>query len=93
MVQHAIRRLKYRTSTNPIGFELLPEKFTMRQLQKLYEVILDEKLDKRNFLNKINALDILVNLDEKDKNSSREGYFLFNLLTKNSRKKSPRVFL
>jgi len=71
----------------------LPEKFTMRQLQKLYEVILDEKLDKRNFLNKINALDILVKLDEKDKNSSREGSFLFNLMKKNIRKKSPRDFL
>ncbi len=71
----------------------MPEKFTMRQLQKLYEVILDEKLDKRNFLNKINALDILVKLDEKDKNSSREGSFLFNLMKKNIRKKSPRDFL
>src|SRR5690606_7088792 len=40
MLEHAIRRLRYRTSKKPIGFELLPEKFTMRQLQKLYEAIL-----------------------------------------------------
>ena len=77
MVQHAIRRLRYRTSTKPVGFELLPEKFTMRQLQKLYEAILDENLDKRNFINKINALDILLKLEEKDMNSSRKGSFLY----------------
>ncbi len=77
MVRHAIHRLRYKTSTEPIGFELLPEKFTMRQLQKLYEAILDEELDKRNFINKINGLDILIKLDEKDKSSSRKGSFLY----------------
>lgn len=77
MLNHAIRRLRYRTSKKPIGFELLPEKFTMRQLQKLYEAILDEKLDKRNFINKINALDILIKLEEKDMKSSRKGSFLY----------------
>jgi len=77
MLEHAIRRLRYRTSKKPIGFELLPEKFTMRQLQKLYEAILDEKLDKRNFINKINALDILIKLEEKDMKSSRKGSFLY----------------
>ncbi|MDG3581709.1 NUDIX hydrolase [Galbibacter pacificus] len=77
MVNHAIRRLRYRTSNKPIGFELLPEKFTMRQLQKLYEAILDEELDKRNFINKINSLDILVKLKEKDMTSSRKGSYLY----------------
>ncbi|WP_029033845.1 NUDIX hydrolase [Salinimicrobium terrae] len=77
MVSRAINRLRYRASTEPIGFELLPKKFTMRQLQKLYEAILDEKLDKRNFINKINGLDILIKLDEKDKSSSRKGSFLY----------------
>lgn len=92
MVQHAIRRLKYRTSTKPIGFELLPEKFTMRQLQKLYEAILNEKLDKRNFINKVNALDILVKLDEKDKNSSRKGSFLFKFDQEKYQKKITQGF-
>jgi len=77
MVKHAISRLRYKTSKEPLGFELLPPKFTMKQLQKLYESILDEKLDKRNFINKINALDILIKLDEKDMNSSRKGSFLY----------------
>ncbi|WP_435131816.1 NUDIX hydrolase [Formosa sp. A9] len=76
MVDHAIKRLRYRTSTKPIGFELLPEKFTMKQLQKLYESILNTKLDKRNFISKINSLDILIRLDEKDTESSKRGSFL-----------------
>ncbi|MBA4276334.1 NUDIX domain-containing protein [Flavobacterium sp.] len=77
MVVHAIRRLRYRTSIKPIGFELLPEKFTMLQLQKLYESILSKELDKRNFISKINSLDILIKLDEKDMMSSRKGSYLY----------------
>ena len=77
MVERAVSRLKYRTKTKPIGFELLPDKFTMLQLQNLYESILNEKLDKRNFTSKINALDILVKLEEKDMESSKKGSFLF----------------
>lgn len=78
MVSHAMRRLRYRASTKPVGFELLPEKFTMRQLLKLYEAIFDKELDKRNFISKINSLDILVKLDEKDMGSSRKGSYLFH---------------
>nr|WP_322624682.1 NUDIX domain-containing protein [uncultured Flavobacterium sp.] len=77
MVAYALSRLRYRASTKPVGFELLPEKFTMKQLQTLYEAILGEKLDKRNFINKINGLDILVKTEEKDMNSSRKGSFLY----------------
>jgi 8-oxo-dGTP diphosphatase len=46
-------------------------------LQKLYEAILDKKLDKRNFINKINSLGILVRLDEKDTNESKKGAYLY----------------
>ena len=77
MVARAIVRLQRRAMNKPIGFELLPEQFTMRQLQKLYESILDKKLDKRNFINKINALDILIKLDKKDMSASRKGSYLF----------------
>lgn len=77
MLKHAISRLRYRTSTKPIGFELLPEKFTMRQLQKLYEAILSKELDKRNFISKINSLDILIKSEEKDMLSSRKGSYLY----------------
>ncbi|MBF4515221.1 NUDIX hydrolase [Flavobacterium sp. ANB] len=77
MVEYAIRRLRYRTSIKPIGFELLPEKFTMRQLLELYEAILSKELDKRNFISKINSLEILNKLDEKDMQSSRKGSYLY----------------
>ncbi|MCB0651060.1 MAG: NUDIX hydrolase [Saprospiraceae bacterium] len=77
MVEQAIQRLQLRASTKPIGFELLPEKFTMRQLQKLYEAIWNIELDKRNFINKIKSLDILIKLEEKDMESSRKGSFLY----------------
>ncbi len=77
MVQHAIRRLRYRAATKPVGFELLPKKFTMRQLLELYEAIFDKPLDKRNFISKINSLDILVKLEEKDTKSSRKGSYRY----------------
>ncbi len=77
MVTHAIDRLRYRTSIQPVGFELLPAKFTMRQLQTLYEAILNQQLDKRNFTKKMLALNLLVRLDEKDRDSSRKGSYLY----------------
>lgn len=77
MLRNAIRRLRYRTSIKPIGFELLPEKFTMRQLLELYQAILSKELDKRNFISKINSLDILIKLEEKDMQSSRKGSYLY----------------
>ncbi len=77
MVSSAITLLRDRASTKPIGFELLPEKFTMRHLQNLYEAIWNLKIDKRNFINKINALGIVEKLNEKDKESSRKGSFLY----------------
>lgn len=77
MLAKATRRLRRRTSISPIGFGLLPEKFTMRQLQKLYEDILDKELDKRNFINKIKSMDILIKLKEKDMTSSTKGSYLY----------------
>jgi 8-oxo-dGTP diphosphatase len=57
-------RLRGKVRYQPIGFELLPAKFTLRQIQHLYEVVLDRSLDKRNFRKKILSMDILVELDE-----------------------------
>lgn len=60
-------RLRNKVRYEPIGFELLPPKFTLTQLQNLYEIILGTRLDKRNFRKKILSLDILVALDEIQK--------------------------
>jgi 8-oxo-dGTP diphosphatase len=60
----ALLRLKGKVRYQPIGFELLPPKFTLSQLQRLYEIVLETPLDKRNFRKKILALGFLEELDE-----------------------------
>ena len=55
----AHERLRGKVRYQPIGFELLPEKFTLTQLQQLYEIILDRELDKRNFRKKVLAMDFV----------------------------------
>ena len=77
MIEHALRRLRRKVKTEPIGFNLLPNKFTQAQIQNLYEAILNEQLDKRNFRKKLLSLDVLVKLDEKDKLTSKKGSFLY----------------
>tara|TARA_B110000037_G_scaffold24189_2_gene27791 strand:+ start:48123 stop:48812 length:690 start_codon:yes stop_codon:yes gene_type:complete len=77
MVERAIKRLRRRTSIEPIGFKLLPRKFTILQLHHLYEAILNKKIDKRNFITKINSLNILIKLHEKTFESSKKGSFLY----------------
>lgn len=77
MLERAIARLRRRARSKPIGFELLPDKFTMLQLQRLYESILDEKLDKRNFVSKVKGLKILSKLDQKDMEVSKKGAYLY----------------
>jgi ADP-ribose pyrophosphatase YjhB (NUDIX family) len=77
MVDKAIRRLQRKCRTQPIGFELLPEKFTLPQLQLLYEEIFGRAFDKRNFRKKIIAMGILNKLEEKDRKGSRKGAYLY----------------
>ena len=60
IIEKASERLKGKIRYQPIGFELLPEKFALRQLQQMYEKILDRKLDKRNFRKKILKMDICL---------------------------------
>ncbi len=67
----AVNRLKERICFEPIGFELLPEIFTMSALQNLYEAILEMKFDRRNFYNKMLKLGILSEAEERSKNASR----------------------
>jgi ADP-ribose pyrophosphatase YjhB (NUDIX family) len=80
MIHDTLSRLKRKAGTRPVGFNLLPDKFTLPQLQTLYEAIYQAPLDKRNFRKKLHAMDILEKLDEKDKKSSKRGafYYMFN---------------
>ncbi len=77
MVEKAMRRLRRKSLSQPIGFELLPEKFTIPQLQKLYEAIHQRELDKRNFRKKILSMGLLKKLDEKQKAGSKKGAFFY----------------
>jgi 8-oxo-dGTP diphosphatase len=77
MVLKATDMLRQKVSNYPIGFELLPQKFTLRQLHSLYEAIYQTTLDKRNFTKRILSLGILHRLDEKEKDSSRRGAFYY----------------
>ena len=64
IVRAALERLRGKLSYAPVGFELLPRKFTVRQLQNLYEIVIGRKLDNRNFRKKIFGMDLLRELDE-----------------------------
>jgi len=59
-----LQSLRAHVRESPIGFSLLPQKFSLKQLQHLYELVLDIKLDKRNFRRKLRSLDLLIDLDE-----------------------------
>ena len=73
----ALARLKGKVRYEPIGFELLPKKFTLSQLQKLYETVLGQKLDKRNFRKKILKMKLLIELDEIQKDVSHRAARLY----------------
>ncbi|HZY80333.1 MAG TPA: NUDIX domain-containing protein [Cyclobacteriaceae bacterium] len=77
MVMKAKEMLRHKVANHPIGFELLPQKFTLPQLQSLYEAIFESPFDKRNFTKKMLSLGILNKLNEKEKESSRKGAFYY----------------
>ncbi len=77
MLKDAIKILQMRIVSQPVGFNLLPEKFTFPQLQAMYEAILQKSLDKRNFRKRIQQMDILRKLEEKDKSNSKKGAFYY----------------
>jgi 8-oxo-dGTP diphosphatase len=80
MVAKAIEELKSQIKVKPVGFELLPEKFTMGQLQNLYEAIYQRIMDRRNFSKKMLSMNILEKLDEKEKGTSKRGSFYYRFI-------------
>lgn len=73
----ALKQLKQRVRTKPIGFELLPKKFSLTQLQNLYECILGEKLDKRNFRKRILGYKMLIALNDYQKDVAHRAARLY----------------
>jgi 8-oxo-dGTP diphosphatase len=86
IVEVARERLEGKVRYQPIGFELLPKKFTLTQLQRMYEVILDRPLDKRNFRKKILGMDLLVELDEVQKDVAHRAARLYKFDDRRYRK-------
>lgn len=72
-----LQRLRTRVRTEPIGFNLLPEKFTLLQIQELYETVLDIELDKSNFRRKLLKMGLLVKCDEKQQNVAHRAANLY----------------
>ena len=65
IVNEALKSLRLKLKNEPVGFELLPKKFTLSQLQRLYEIIMGTEFEKRNFRRKILKKNILIPLEEK----------------------------
>ncbi|GAA0546809.1 NUDIX hydrolase [Chitinophaga japonensis] len=79
MVSMAQARLRYKAAIHPILFELLPQKFTIPQLQILYEAVYDTVFDKRNFSRKVLSTGLLIKQKDKERASSKRGAFYYKL--------------
>ncbi|WP_432799623.1 NUDIX hydrolase [Poriferisphaera sp. WC338] len=88
----ALERLRGKLRYQPIGFELLPPKFPLRQLQNLYETVLDRSLDKRNFRKKILSMDILIELNEIEKDVAHRAARLYRFDKKKYDRKTKKGF-
>lgn len=77
ILEVALERLRAKVTYQPIGFELLPPKFTLSQLQRLYEIILETPFDKRNFRKKILGMGLLEELEEVQKDVAHRAARLY----------------
>lgn len=77
MVDKAITMLRHRVNTEPLSFNLLPDLFTLTQLQHVYEAILGEAIDKRNFRKRIKQIDFIEKTNQIDKITSKRGAALY----------------
>lgn len=88
MIEMAKEKLRYKAAFHPVLFELLPEKFTLPQLQNLYEGVYESLMDKRNFSRKILSTGLLLKQKQKDKEGSKRGAFYYKLNKKKYRNMS-----
>ena len=82
MVDQALRIMRQKIKTAPISFRLLPQLFTLTQLQRLYEAVIGEEVDKRNFRKRIKEMDFIEKTNLIDKKSSKRGAALYRFNTK-----------
>ena len=77
MVSKAVNQLRRRINSEPLSFNLLPDLFTLTQLQHVYEAILGEEIDKRNFRKRIKSIDFIEKTEYIDKVTSKRGAVLY----------------
>lgn len=77
MVRQALHRMRQKIRTEPISFRLLPPLFTLTQLQQLYEAVMGEEVDKRNFRKRVKEMDFIEKTELIDKAHSRRGAALY----------------
>jgi 8-oxo-dGTP diphosphatase len=77
MVKNAIAQIRRRINTEPLSFRLLPSLFTLTQLQHVFEAVLGEEIDKRNFRKRIKDIDFIEKTDLIDKVTSKRGASLY----------------
>ncbi len=77
MVKQALHQMRIKASNSPIGFNLLPELFTLPQLQSLYEAIYGETLDKRNFRKRVKEMNFIEETGLKSKDTTRRKAYLY----------------
>lgn len=83
ILQAGLNRLRFKATIQPIGFNLLPEKFILSDLHKLYESILGRELDKRNFRRKLNKLGLVESLNEKQVGVPHKPSFIYKFNEEN----------
>ena len=77
MIEQALRIMRQKIKTQPISFQLLPSLFTLTQLQRVYEAVNGEEVDKRNFRKRIKEMDFIEKTELIDKKSSKRGAALY----------------
>ena len=92
ILKMALERLRSKVRYEPIGFELLPKKFTLTQLQKLYELVLEKEIDKRNFRKRVLGMDLLIETDEVEKDVAHRAARMYRFDERRYRKLSKSGF-
>ena len=82
MVEQALRIMRQKIKTSPISFQLLPQLFTLTQLQTLYEAVIGDEVDKRNFRKRIKDMDFIEKTNLIDKKTSKRGAALYRFNNK-----------
>ncbi len=87
IINYALKRLRWKLEYTNVAYNLLPKLFTLSELQKVYEIILGKKIDKRNFRKKISSLDLIESINRYRKNVSYRPPALYKF-----RKRQPVIF-